>query len=161
MSKGKVLKFDSVSRVKNKAKQAKGRQKVFLLLLLAALLALGILLVRSEVQIHKLQSEKHMEEERQSTLIRTKEDLQAELESINTDEYIERLARRDLQLIKPNELLFVLPEVHKYTAEDIIVDDTEANENEPQSNAAKKSNSVKEEAALEQGEEDGGSSTEN
>ena len=153
MSKGKVLKFDSVNKVKNKAKQAKGRQKVFLLLLLAAFIALGFLLIRSEVQIHRLQTEKRAEENRNITLTRTKEDLQAELDSINTDEYIERLARRDLQLIKPNELLFVLPKIHKYTSEDIRAEASEEEANEAvdvKEKEPEKTDQDKDSAALEQ-----------
>lgn len=122
MSKGRVLKFDSVKKAKEKAKKAKGKQKAFLLLLIAVVLVLGFMIIRSEVQIHKLQTEKRAEENRNAVLTRTKEDLQAELDSINTSEYIERLARRDLQLIKPNELLFILPEIHKYTSQDVTAE---------------------------------------
>ena len=34
----------------------------------------------------------------------------AQYENINSAQYIERLARRDLKLVKANELLFILPD---------------------------------------------------
>ncbi|MGN0714426.1 MAG: septum formation initiator family protein [Anaerovoracaceae bacterium] len=38
-----------------------------------------------------------------------KEELTVELENVNTDEYIEEKARRELKLIRPNELVFYFP----------------------------------------------------
>ncbi|MGN0713070.1 MAG: septum formation initiator family protein [Anaerovoracaceae bacterium] len=39
-----------------------------------------------------------------------KEELTVELENVNTDEYIEEKARRELKLIRPNELVFYFPD---------------------------------------------------
>ena len=43
-------------------------------------------------------------------LLNLKEDLVAELDHINSAEYIEQQARKDLKMIKENELLFVVEE---------------------------------------------------
>ena len=39
-----------------------------------------------------------------------KDELTVELENVNTDEYIEEKARRELKLIRPNELVFYFPD---------------------------------------------------
>ena len=41
-------------------------------------------------------------------LIKLKEDLSAEMEFINSADYIEQQARKDLKMIKENELLFII-----------------------------------------------------
>ncbi|MBR6529406.1 MAG: septum formation initiator family protein, partial [Firmicutes bacterium] len=41
-------------------------------------------------------------------LIKLKEDLTSEMDFINSAEYIEQQARKDLRMIKENELLFIV-----------------------------------------------------
>ena len=48
--------------------------------------------------------------ERQAELSQLKEELTAELEHVDSAEYIEQQARKTLRLIKKNEILFVLPD---------------------------------------------------
>ena len=48
--------------------------------------------------------------QKQAELNLIKEELTAELEHIDSAEYIEQQARKNLRLIKKNEILFVLPE---------------------------------------------------
>ena len=64
----------------------------------------------SGIKIVKLNKEREEAEAQKQELLNTKEDLLAQYENINSAEYIERLARRDLKLVKSNELLFILPE---------------------------------------------------
>lgn len=66
--------------------------------------------VVSGLKIIKLNNERQEAEARKQELLNTKEDLLAQYETINSAQYIERLARRDLKLVKSNELLFILPE---------------------------------------------------
>ena len=66
--------------------------------------------VVSGYKIIKLNKELDEAETKKQELTETKEDLQAQYKDINSDKYIERLARRDLKLVKANELLFILPE---------------------------------------------------
>lgn len=53
--------------------------------------------------------EADLEKENQK-LEQIKEELTVELENVNTDEYIEEKARRELKLIRPNELVFYFPD---------------------------------------------------
>ena len=55
---------------------------------------------------------------RQEELLMIKEDLTAEYANISSAQYIERLARRDLKLVKSNELLFILPDRETVKAAD-------------------------------------------
>ncbi|MBQ1958873.1 MAG: septum formation initiator family protein, partial [Firmicutes bacterium] len=64
----------------------------------------------SALKIVRLNAEKEEALARQEELLMIKEDLTAEYNNINSAQYIERLARRDLKLVKSNELLFILPE---------------------------------------------------
>lgn len=80
---------------------------------------LGAFFLKTGVQIVKLQAEKEEAEARQEELLNEKENLTEELENINSDDYIERMARKDLKLIKNNELLFVLPEFVKSRTDEV------------------------------------------
>lgn len=80
-------------------------------LIAAALIVLVIAyFVVSGIKIIKLNQEREEAEERKQELLNTKEELMAQYENINSAQYIERLARRDLKLVKANELLFILPD---------------------------------------------------
>ena len=77
----------------------------------AALIVLVIAyFVVSGIKIIKLNQEREEAEARKQELLDTKEALMAQYENINSAQYIERLARRDLKLVKANELLFILPD---------------------------------------------------
>ena len=80
-------------------------------LIAAALIILVIAyFVMSGIKIIKLNQEKEEAEARKQDLINRKEELMAEYENINSAQCIERLARRDLKLVKSDELLFILPD---------------------------------------------------
>lgn len=80
-------------------------------LVAAALIILVIAyFVMSGIKIIKLNQEKEEAEARKQELINRKEELMAEYENINSAQCIERLARRDLKLVKSDELLFILPD---------------------------------------------------
>ena len=80
-------------------------------LIAAALIILVIAyFVVSGIKIIKLNQEREEAEARKQELLNTKEELMAQYENINSAQYIERLARRDLKLVKANELLFILPD---------------------------------------------------
>lgn len=64
----------------------------------------------SGIKIIRLNQEREEAEARKQELLNTKEELMAQYENINSAQYIERLARRDLKLVKANELLFILPD---------------------------------------------------
>ena len=100
--KGEVSAFET--RKKKKAPGIAG-------LIAAALIVLVIAyFVVSGIKIIKLNQEREEAEARKQELLNTKEELMAQYENINSAQYIERLARRDLKLVKANELLFILPD---------------------------------------------------
>ncbi len=108
--KGTVSQFD----VKKKNKRLSwGRLLIFAVIILTI-----AYFIVSGIKIIRLNAEKEEAQARQEELLRIKEDLTAEYENINSAQYIERLARKNLKLVKSNELLFILPESTEGQAED-------------------------------------------
>ena len=62
----------------------------------------------SAINIIKLTIQKNELQAKNAELIKLKEDLCAEMEFINSADYIEQQARKDLKMIKENELLFII-----------------------------------------------------
>ena len=61
----------------------------------------------SAIKIVNLNKEKEEVSAYNQELLQNKEDLQLKLDNISSADYIESQARRDLKLVKPNELLFI------------------------------------------------------
>ena len=94
--------------------QARKRKlNIWKLVMLGVLLAVVIYFVLSAVKIIELNKEHAQIEEENRELKETVEDLKLQLETIHSDQYMEGLARRQLRLVKPDEILFVLPEIRK------------------------------------------------
>ena len=93
-----------------KAKEKKKDTGVTGIIATALIILVIAYFVVSGIKIIKLNQEKEEAEARKQELLHTQEDLLAQYENINSAQYIERLARRDLKLVKSNELLFILPE---------------------------------------------------
>jgi len=102
-SEAKVIEFKNTTKKKWKP----GRSG---LILLAVIVIAVAYFAVSALKIVQLNAEKEEALARHEELLRIKEDLTAEYENISSAQYIERLARRDLKLVKSNELLFLLPE---------------------------------------------------
>ena len=79
---------------------------VIILILIASIAVSAVNIVKLTIQRNKLQ-------EQNADLVKLKEDLTAELEYINSTEYIEQQARKDLKMIKENELLFIVSDKEK------------------------------------------------
>lgn len=62
------------------------------------------------VKIMKLDKERDAVNAQNEKLAQNKARLELTLENINTPDYIEEQARKELKLIKPNELLFIFPD---------------------------------------------------
>ena len=62
----------------------------------------------SVVNIVKLTLQRNELQAKNADLIKLKEDLTAETEYINSAEYMEQQARKELKMIKENELLFII-----------------------------------------------------
>lgn len=102
---GKVSDFKKKENVKEKRKVNPAR-----MISAAAVIIVSAYFVVSGIKIIGLREEKKNVEAKYEELLHQKEVLAREYENISSDEYIEMLARRDLKLVKPNELLFILPD---------------------------------------------------
>lgn len=92
-------------RKKKKWKINKGR-----LLIYAVIVLLIVYFAVSAMRIVRLSGERDEVYAYNEELQQEKEDLQLKLENISSPDYIESLARSDLKLVKPNELLFMFSE---------------------------------------------------
>ncbi len=95
-----------------KRDKSRGRKKVNYtkIVLCAVVIILIAYFGVSAVKIVNLNKEKEEVAAYNQELLQNKEDLQLKLENINSADYIESQARRDLKLVKPNELLFIFSE---------------------------------------------------
>ena len=102
--KGEVSRFSAAGKEKKK-------RSLSSIILIAVIIFALVYFVMSAVRIVNLNNERDDALEHKQELQEKKEDLQAEYKNISSPEYMERLARRDLKLIKGNELLFILPDL--------------------------------------------------
>ncbi len=115
-----------------KRDKSRGRKKVNYTKI--ALCAVVIILIAyfgvSAIKIVNLNKEKEEVTAYHQELLQNKEDLQLKLDNISSADYIESQARRDLKLVKPNELLFIFSERDSDSAEenakDTVKDNAEA-----------------------------------
>lgn len=98
--------------LRNNLTEYKSRRKKLNLLKLAAVLIAIMVVVYfavSAVKIVNLTIEKNRVEAENERLRNQKEDLEQKLEIVNSNDYLESLARNKLRLVKGNEILFILP----------------------------------------------------
>ena len=108
--------------------QARKRKlNIWKLLMLLALIIVVAYFVLSAVKILDLNKQKAELEAENKKLKETVEDLKLQQETIDSDQYMEGLARRQLRLIKGNEILFILPEIRAASmSENVTFSDTSA-----------------------------------
>lgn len=82
------------------------------ILMLAVLVIAAAYFVVSGFKIIQLNQELEEAQAKNQQLMNVKEDLLAEYEHVSSVQYIERVARRDLKLVRGNELLFIMPEIN-------------------------------------------------
>ena len=154
--------------------QARKRKlNIWKLLMLLALIIVVAYFVLSAVKILDLNKQKTELEAENKKLKETVEDLKLQQETIDSDQYMEGLARRQLRLIKGNEILFILPEIRAASeGEETIfkgstekaVEEAEANRKIQEAEAAQADNAegegTEDEAAEGSGEASGDGSAE-
>ncbi len=96
---------------KTKFKAKKKKINVLRLALVGVVALVVMYFVISAVKIVNLNKERAEIEEQNKELKETVEDLNQQLEIINTDKYMEGLARKRLKLVHSNEILFILPDL--------------------------------------------------
>jgi len=82
--------------------------KIFILI---ACLAVVVYFIICGVKIMNLSAERDKVQEKNQELREEVENLNQELENIDSDQFYERLARKNLKLVRSNELLFILPTI--------------------------------------------------
>ena len=98
-----------------KAKRAKSRKRTMLLLFLVVALA-GTFTVRSVQRMVSLTRERAMVQAQLEELEKRRSELENELLMVNSDEYVEQQARSQLHMIKPGEVLYIVPNNTEYSA---------------------------------------------
>ena len=101
-----------MSDLKGTITEYKSRRKKLNLLKLSVLVIAVLVILYfaiSAVKIVNLTIEKNRVEMENERLRNQKEDLEQKLEIVNSNEYLESLARNKLRLVKGNEILFILP----------------------------------------------------
>ena len=76
----------------------------------AVIIVFAVMVSLSVKNIFDLKAEEAALQERNSELIHLKEDLLMTLDNVNSDEFIEEQARKELKLAKGNELIFYFPD---------------------------------------------------
>lgn len=106
------------AKVKNdpvKAKRAKRNRKAVLVLVLA-LAALAAFTARALQKTIVLTQERARVQAQLDELEKRRSELENELLMVNSDEYVEQQARSQLHMIKPGEVLYIVPSSTEYTA---------------------------------------------
>ena len=98
-----------------KAKRAKSRKRTMLVLFLVVAVA-GTFTVRSIQRMVSLTRERAMVQAQLEELEKRRSELENELLMVNSDEYVEQQARSQLHMIKPGEVLYIVPNSSEYTA---------------------------------------------
>lgn len=112
VNEGEIFELDLKGRTSSGAKKNKNNKKTVIntkrLVASAVILIFIVSIGVSAIKLINLKSERDGLLQRQAELTQLKEELTTELEHIDSAEYIEQQARKNLRLIKKNELLFIL-----------------------------------------------------
>ena len=98
-----------------KEKRARVRKRTMLVLFLSVAL-FGTFTVRSVQRMVALTRERAMVQAQLEELEKRRRELENELLMVNSDEYVEQQARSRLHMIKPGEVLYIVPNSSEYTA---------------------------------------------
>ena len=98
------LETRKAERRKKKLKIVNTKRFVASVIILILIASVGM----SAINIIKLTLQRNELQAKNAELVRLKEDLTAEMDFINSAEYIEQQARKELRMIKENELLFIV-----------------------------------------------------
>ncbi len=77
---------------------------------LAVLIVFILMVILSVNNIYSLKEEESQLKQKNEELLQLKEELMMELDNVNSREYIEEQARKQLKLVKGNELIFFFPD---------------------------------------------------
>ena len=92
------------------------RSKRTILVLLIAVVVFGTITARSVQRMISLTQERAMVQAQLEELEKRRSELENELLMVNSDEYVEQQARSQLHMIKPGEVLYIIPNSTEYSA---------------------------------------------
>ena len=98
-----------------KIQRTKRRRRTMLVLFLALVVAFAFT-ARSVQRMVSLTRERAMVQAQLEELEKRRSELENELLMVNSDEYVEQQARSQLHMIKPGEVLYIVPNSSEYTA---------------------------------------------
>ncbi|MBR3394320.1 MAG: septum formation initiator family protein [Firmicutes bacterium] len=126
-------KLEDKTKVKDPAreKRAKNRRKTLLVLVLLVLVA-AAWTARSVQRMVALSQERAAVQAQLDELEKRRSELENELLMVNSDEYVEQQARSQLHMIKPGEVLYIVPNNTEYS----MPVEEEPAEGEPESSPA-------------------------
>ena len=101
---------------KSNAKTYIGIVVAAILVLLIAVVVFGTITARSVQRMISLTQERAMVQAQLEELEKRRSELENELLMVNSDEYVEQQARSQLHMIKPGEVLYIIPNSTEYSA---------------------------------------------
>ena len=110
-------KLEDRTKVKDdpvRARRAKSRRKTVLALILV-LAVTAAFTVRAVQKMVSLTQERARVQAQLDELEKRRSELENELLMVNSDEYVEQQARSQLHMIKPGEVLYIVPSSTEYT----------------------------------------------
>lgn len=119
----KEEKRDKVTSKRRSSRAAK-RRLIYTTIIILIIVVVGA----SGLNIYNVIKEEKQIKEEQAALINQKEKLQYQLDQVDSLEYIEQQARQLLRMIKPGEILYILPEKSEPAQADLQPD---ANNEQP------------------------------
>lgn len=106
-----VKEVKAVKVVKEVADESPKNRRHLVKLIGSAVVIIFILMVVMSIKnIFDLREEESALKQRNEELLQLKEELNMELDNVNSKEYIEEQARKELKLVRGNELIFYFPD---------------------------------------------------
>ena len=86
------------------------KNKYILIALFALIVYISFILINQELKYRELKAEREMYTVEIEELKQTIDELTEMIDEISTPEYIEKMARERLQMVKPDELIYIMDE---------------------------------------------------
>ena len=97
----------------NKTKDKKRKVTLFHIIFIVISLYAIFTFIKQEISIKKLNLEKAQSEEKLKQLNSQKKELEDKVKKTDSVEYIEKIAREELKMVKPNEMIYIDRNKHK------------------------------------------------
>lgn len=88
----------------------KKRFKIRHLILLVIVIFLVVTITKQQLKINKIKGEQAMVEAQIQEALKEQQELKKQIELLKTDSYIEKIARDELGLVKPGEIIYKIGE---------------------------------------------------